>query len=186
MLYVTTPAFKQSVSIPDSATDSDVVMALEAASRAVEEITQRRFWKDSSPATRVFTAATRCHVRIDDIAQIDTVTSAGTTITDYVARPANAVADGKPYTSLKSSTGIFSTADDAIEVTGLFGWPDVPGQVPQMVTILASKMLKRTREAPFGIVTAGSLEGIAVQLARTDPDMRLLIEPLMRFSMLVA
>lgn len=182
MLYVSAAAFKESVSIPDSATDADVNMALTAASRAVEKVTRRkRFDKDSSPVTRTYTARSSCFVSIDDAVDIDSVTVAGGDVTDYVAEPLNANDDGHPYTWLSSDSGVFaSTRRGQVAVTGTFGWPAVPDEIPQMVTILASRLLMRTRQAPMGVITAGSIEGIAVRLARTDPEMQLLVEPLTR------
>jgi len=186
MLYVEPAAFKASTSIADSFADADVSAALTAASRAVEKVTQRRFWKDSTPATRTYTATSCRRVNIDDAAQINTVTASGAAITSFVAEPLNAAADGEPYLWLSSTLGVFPTIAGGVTVTGLFGWPAVPEQIPQMVTILASKFLKRSREAPFGVVNAGGIEGIAMQLAREDPDMQVLIKPLMRYSMWVA
>ena len=183
--YVQEAAFKQSVSIPDSATDSDVSMALHAAETAVERVTHRRFLTDQSPSTRVYTACDPCKVYVDDFTDVDTVTVDGVTITGYIPGPANAVADGQPYIYLVSElrTPIFaSSRENGVSVTGTFEWPELPGDVPQMVTILASRMLKRTREAPFGIVTGGSIEGIAMHLAQTDPEVSTLIDPLIRYG----
>jgi hypothetical protein len=180
--YVDSEAFKSSMSIIGTFSQSDVEMALSAASRAVERVTHRRtFLKDSSPTTRTYSARTTTAVSIDDAASITQVQVNGSTVTDYLAHPLNAPADGRPYTWLKSASGVFDASrEGAITVTGLFGWPAVPDEVPQMVTILASKLLKRTREAPFGIVTVGGLDGGALQMATTDPDMKLLCKPLTR------
>lgn len=183
MLYVESAAFKESVSIPDTATDADVTMALGAASRAVERVTNRKkFWKDTSPVTQKYTAYSTNQVFLDDdVVQINQVTVDGVTVTDYLPEPLNAAAEGEPYTWLSSDSCVFtSTKRGGIQVTGLFGWPAIPDEVRQMVTILAARLLMRTRQAPFGIVTVGSIDSAAVQLARTDPEMALLVGPLTR------
>ena len=43
-------------------------------------------------------------------------------------------------------------------------------------SILATKLFKRSREAPFGIITLGGDQGGAMRLSRTDPDLSLLID----------
>lgn len=186
VLYVPPAAFKASVQIPDGLGDEDVERALAAASGAIEELCSRRFWLDPEDVTRVYTATSARMVVVDDVASITTVTSAGTAITTYVPEPLNATVDGKPYKWLMSETTALSCERGAIAVTGRFGWPQVPEQVEQFVHIIAAKLLKRTREAPFGLVQTGGLDGQATRLAREDPDTMLLIRPLMRHHPVVA
>jgi hypothetical protein len=180
--YVQAAAFKSSVSLNTTASDADVDMALHAAEKAVERVCgKRKFWPDPAPTTRYFGGSDPYRIYIDDIADVDTVTVDGGTVTGFVLEPVNAAVDDEPFTNLSCRSPIFSSIDpDGVAVTGTWGWPAVPSEVPQMTTILASRILKRTREAPFGVLTAGSIEGIAVQLAQTDPEVRLLIDPLIR------
>jgi hypothetical protein len=180
--YVTVQAFKASASLSTALTDADITIALDAASNAVDHVAHRvTFGKDATPTTRTFTARTSQRVTVDDIATINTVKVDGTTVTDYLPGPLNAPVNGRPYTALTSDNCVFTSAKTGgIEVTGLFGWPAVPAAVPQMVTIIASRLLKRSREAPFGVVNAGGIEGAAIQLARTDPELQLLIKPFTR------
>lgn len=186
--YVTSAAFKASVSIDAAETfaDADITVALAAATGALDELTQRQFWKDAADVTRRFTANSPARVIIDDLVSVTTVVSDGTTVTDYLAEPLNAEADDKPWTRLVADTSVFSTKRGAVEITGVFGWPGVPPQVQQMTTILAGKLLKRTREAPHGVITLGGLDGQAIRLAKEDPDLYLLIQSFKRFSPVVA
>ena len=180
--YVQAGAFKSSMSIQTSIPEADVNMALHAAEKAVERVAgKRKFWPDTTPSTRYFATTDQYQVYIDDIADVDTVEVDGGAVTGYVLGPVNAATNDEPYTNLSCTSPIFTTIEpDGVAVTGTWGWPAIPAEVPQMVTILASRMLKRTREAPFGVVTAGSIEGIAVQLAKTDPEVGILMDPLIR------
>ena len=183
MDYVSVEAFKSSVSLSGQTfADADVDMALAAASRAVEQATRRkRFDVDTLPVVRRYTATNSCRVMIDDCADVQSVTVSGGDVADFLPEPLNANEDGRPFTWISSAAGGFTTGlRGAVEVTGLWGWPEVPDEVPQMVTILASRLLQRSRQAPFGVLTAGAIEGIAVNLARTDPEMQTLCAPLTR------
>lgn len=179
-LYVTPAAFKSATQIPDGLGDEDVERALAAASGAIEDLAQRKFWLDPEPVTRVFTAMSCRMVVVDDITTITTVTSEGTAVTDYTTEPLNAVLDGKPYMWLVSEGSKFSTRRAQVAVTGRFGWPEVPAQVEQFVMIVAAKLVKRTREAPYGVLNTASLDGSAVRIGREDPDAALLVHKLRR------
>jgi hypothetical protein len=185
--YVKLEAFKASVTMPSNASDADATMALLAASRAVEQSTGRRtFWKDATSTTRVFTAASPGLVMIDDTTTVTAVsvkwslngTAVALTAADYLPEPLNAIVDGQPFTRVRSVYGRLGCTPGGVQVTGTFGWPAVPTEVVQLVTIIASKLLKRTREAPWGVVQAGGLDGAAVRLASTDPDAQFLINGL--------
>jgi hypothetical protein len=187
-LYVTPADFRNSVSLPDGLGEDDAERALAAASGAVQEMTSRRFWLDPEDVTRVYTAQTRRLCMVDDLAVLTSVEVDGAALdlANVLREPANANADGKPYLWLTSRTNVFTCDEQAIAVTGRFGWPEVPSQVEQFVHIVAAKLLKRTREAPFGVVNPSGLEGQAIRLAREDPDAMLLVRRLSRHVPVVA
>ena len=93
--------------------------------------------------------------------------------------PANAAADGWPSEWLRarptSGASFPIGVPRGIEVTGRFGWPAVPDDVRQAALILASRLLKGSREATFGIWSTG-IDGTAMRIARVDPDVVGLIE----------
>jgi hypothetical protein len=62
----------------------------------------------------------------------------------------------------------------SVRVTGQFGWSEVPEAVKSATVILATKLVRRAREAPFGVVSIG-LDGGAMRIARTDPDVMFLL-----------
>lgn len=187
MAYATLGELKTMLGdITDGDLDVDGQRALNAAAAALDLLTNRRsggFEPDDAPTTRSYTAVNASLVLVDDVAEIDTVTSDGTEVT-VTPEPLNAVVDGEPYTRLVSDRG-FSCEVGAVAVTGIFGWPQVPHQVQQFVLIAAAKLLKRSREAPFGLVT-GAFDGEVVRLSREDPDLQFLIKPLMRNTPVIA
>lgn len=163
--------------------DQDIAIALEAASRGIEGVTNRRFYLDSGTTTRYYTPRSETVMLIDDATSVATVapTTAGAASlilnTDYVLEPLNASADGRPYTMVTAIRGGFSTVPRSMQVSGVFGWPAVPAPVKQATGILASRLLMRAREAPFGIVFSGADVGVATRLARSDPDVMFLLDP---------
>jgi hypothetical protein len=103
--------------------------------------------------------------------------------TDYRLEPT----DGPPYTQLRMlrsgalwgleydpRTVVYPFGLDAVRVTGRFGWDETPAGVKSAATIVATRLMRRAREAPFGIVGLG-IDGSTVratQIAR-DPDIAL-------------
>lgn len=180
-LYVTTADLRQVIGASQAEYSNAVLdKVCEATSRAIDKMAQRRFWLSSAPTARTYTAIGRTMVSIDDAASITSVVSDGTTITDYLAEPLNAAAKDEPVKWLTARGVAFSPDLGAITVTATWGWPEVPSQVSEMALILASKLNKRASEAPFGVVNTGGLDGTAVRIAREDPDVQLLLRPLIR------
>jgi hypothetical protein len=172
--------------------DADLALAIGAASRAVDSTTGRRFWLDTGTANvRYYTPSSYGELRIDDLVTLTSVaidrTGTGTysetwtSGTDYVLAPFNAASEqpARPYNSLLVrrvfSRGFPTGIEQSVKVTGKFGWLAVPDDVTAATSILAAKLLRRGREAPFGIVTAGIDQGVAMRIARTDPDVYTLL-----------
>jgi len=196
--YVTEEEVKAALTLSGTAfADQDIPRAIAAASRAVDGYCNRRFYLDTSDVARTYRQAASI-IAIDDLAptpvpvvktaatpgQFTTTWTAGQ---DYDLQPLNAAADSRPYTILRTyswaATGRVPYAN--IQITGRWGWTTIPAQVPQATVILASKLLVRTRQAPFGIVTAGGDVGVAMRIASTDPDVRALLEDLGRTQLAV-
>lgn len=176
--------------------DADISAALEAASRGIDGVCDRRFYADSDASqVRYYTPLSGRMVSIDDCVTITSVytdtsgdgtfASQLTSVTDYIANPLNAAADGWPWTRLElnpQSANYFPVQPRSVEVTGKFGWTAVPAPVVEATTILASALLKRAREAPFGVVTVGLDAGAAMRIARNDPHVMFLLGPYVRLS----
>lgn len=179
--------------------DQDVSLALTAASRGIDNVCGRRFYADADAMQiRYYRPGGYSFIRIDDLitlTALKTNSDGGATYpdtwtvnTDFVLEPTNAAADGRPYTSVNMhpNGGYWFTPHypRTIQVTGKFGWPAVPEEIKAATTILASKILRRTREAPFGIITVGIEDGTAMRIARLDPDVSFLIDPYVRRKLL--
>ncbi|MBX5461639.1 MAG: hypothetical protein IRZ28_11185 [Steroidobacteraceae bacterium] len=178
--------------------DADIELALSAASRGIDSICGRRFWADADDVVRHYTPDDARELRIDDLVTLTSLktspagdgqfTDVWTVNTDFVLGPLNADLDGRPWTRIEvHPSGRFRLPchPRSVEVTGRFGWPAVPDTVKQATIVLASKLMRRAREAPFGVITLG-LDGGAAHIARTDPDVMFLIGDLIRDRVAVA
>jgi len=197
-LYVTADELKTTLRLSGTTfADADVDVACEAASRAVDEYCARWFYApdpSNEETTRYYTPDGPVTLYIDDllaaedaVVAVDTTGAGGFTDewvvgTDFEFEPANAEAGGQPYTRLvcraprRWPTGYRRS----VAVTGQYGWAAVPGPVVAATGILAARLMRRAREAPFGIVVAGIDQASAVRIARSDPDVAALLDPYSR------
>lgn len=196
--YITVAELKAALSLAgESFADPDIARSITAASRAVEDATDRRFWQDADVnQVRYYTPKDAYRLSIDDLVTLTalatdlagagTFTQSWTANTDFVIKPLNAAADGYPYTTVCAqaarSTLYFPVGYlRSVRVTGRFGWPAVPDPVKQATMMIASRLLKRVREAPFGVAGFG-MDGVAVRVARQDPDVVELLAPYERMT----
>lgn len=194
--YTTIAALKQTLSLTgESFADADLNLAITAASRAVDNATDRRFWlDDDANQIRYYTPTDAGRVAIDDLVTLtelatdtqgdQTFEQAWTTNVDVFLEPLNAAADGQPYTRLclnpvRSSLYFPVQYGRSVRVTGKFGWPAVPDSVVQATQMIAARLLKRVRESPLGVAGFG-MEGYAVRITQEDPDVVMLLGPLRR------
>lgn len=193
--YVTSEELKATLELTGQTfADSDVALAISSASRMVDQTTGRQFWPDAAPTTRYFTASTDSYVDVGDLISLtglafdwegDNVYELDWTAQTafWMLEPRNAVLAGTPYQAIRTRGGqVLPIADSAIRVTGTFGWATVPDQVKQATILVANRLLKRAREAPFGVATIGD-DGTGVRVTRTDPDVDMLLRPLTRLAL---
>jgi len=171
--------------------DYDAEQAISAASRGIEEYTGRFFTAAGTTyATRYYTPSWGGYIGIDDITTVGTVTTdwdgdgvfetTWTANRDYLLEPFNAALDGKPYEEIRvhpMSSLRLPCWPRSVAVTGTFGWPSVPPQVKEITTLMAARLIKRKREAPFGVAGIG-IDGTPIRIARVDPELQWLIDPL--------
>lgn len=170
--------------------DTDLTAALSAASRAIDQQCGRRFYGDADAnQVRYYLAVNSGYAVIDDLATFTAleqpVGTSWTLGTDFFLEPQNAAADGHPYTGIRTiarpfifplsqMTSGWAGFDGRLKVTGKFGWAATPPEITQATTILASRLFKRAREAPFGAMAFGEQ---AIRLSMIDPDVQSLIGP---------
>lgn len=157
---------------------------------------------DSNDETRYYTAERALVLPIDDAVTVTSVKTDSdydgvyetvwTLGTDYRLGPSNAVNDGKPYEEIRVVTrpalspalglyqgqvprtsyslplGVF----EGVQVVGRFGWTACPSQVASAAFIIAEKLVRRMREAPFGVL---ALMDTAVRVGMDDRDVQLFL-----------
>lgn len=189
-LYITPTALKATLEIDGSYADDDIQLACEAASRAIDGYMGTRFYQTTE--TRYYTASAYAdYLDINDLVNLTSVTldtdgngsydTTWTEGTDFVLDPANAALEGRPTRRifLLSQAGrAFPTYNRAVKVVGDFGWSSPPALVQQAAKILASRLLKRARETPYGILTVVADTATAARLGRIDPDVAFLLDQL--------
>lgn len=193
--YITLAQLKESLEMMSfSFADDDMIMAISSASRTVDYLCNRHFWNDNAPSTRSYVPRWS-RVAIDDLIEMDTIdaetTSSTTTLvdgTDFVLWPLNAAADGKPYEAVQFLAGGATPllGLPSLTVTGTYGWPAIPATVVTATTILASRFLRRQREAPFGVVTIGIEQGAIARISSTDPDVQNMLCDYVKESVFIA
>lgn len=167
--YATSADLKAYLRIPDLDTvdDAQIALALEAASRAIDDHTHRQFGLVAAPEARYFTPVwdyrrNRYVVAIDDLMTVTGLVIAldsvgdGTYATTVVNADVqflelNAAPKGKPWEKLiLPASASVSAKDGSVRVTARWGWSTVPDAVKQVCLFQANRAFKR-REAPFGI-----------------------------------
>jgi hypothetical protein len=192
-LYVTVSALKATLNMADyDFADDDFTLAVTAASRAIDSECGRRFYLDAdNTSVRYYSPESFALLTVDDLADVaEVAVDVGGTgafvawaTTAYNAGPYNALSDDRPYTFLETARGYsFPRVPRSVRVTGQFGWPSIPASISEATAIYASRLLKRAREAPFGIQSVG-IDGIAARLSRTDPDLMMLLSSYVRRTM---
>jgi hypothetical protein len=187
--YCTLAELKASLNITDSVDDTALEAAITAASRMIDDYTERFFYVNGSvgsPVTRYYTALDPYTINVDDITTVSEIATDdnfdftyGTvfTTTDFMVEPINNPIKGFPYNRLLAiGSYIFPyQLPQAVRVKGVWGFTAVPAEV-NMATLIQSSRLFGRRQSPFGI--AGSPEMGTVRLySRLDADVEVLLRP---------
>lgn len=197
--YASLNDLKTSLRIQDGVDDTLLEIALESASRMVDEYTMRNFY-NAGTATRVFVPYSDDVVAIDDAVSISSI--AVSTLfnktydqtwseADYQTEPLNGIADGLPgwpitriravgtYEFPTGNTryryeGRYGQEDVAtVQVTGVWGWSAVPVAVKQATIIQAMRIFKRL-DSPLGVISSPDTGYFRVS-SRIDPDVAMLL-----------
>lgn len=176
--YVSASELKQALGVSDSTfADPDVQRAVEAAKLAIDQRTGRSFTLGAPGEVRTFYTPAEAYAAIDDLNTLTAVTVNGVAITLGTHFRTEPGSFGWPISTLIALPGyVFPTKTAPIAVTGTWGWSSIPADVKSAALIIAARVLKRTREATFGVAGFG-FEGAAVHIARYDPDLDMLLGP---------
>lgn len=195
--YLTAAEVKAYLQIGDTDDDTEIDLAIGAASRAIDQWCGQRFWQDDTETTRYFTpdhhrvlrlmpaaidvnAATLTSVTSVDLDRTGngTFETSWTEGTEFFLAPRGASASGRPYDSLKTLSAHCWPVGvpDSVKVVGTFGWPDIPDEVKQACAIQASVFFQRSTEGASPIVTMSgdTLPGGSRYL---DREVQLLLRP---------
>lgn len=202
-LYCSAEELKSRLSITSSNDDSEIALAIAAASRAVDGYCDRYFFRTTE--TRTYVPTDLYRTRVDDLVSVTTLATdpAGTTaqggtfpITwptgSYQLLPYNPGKTGEqwPYTSIRAVGGltfpwvtpILLMRMDRVQVTGVFGWPAIPQPV-RTATLIAAAELFRMKDTPMG---GGQPGEFAVATVAANPRIGELLAPYSRTPFLAA
>lgn len=205
--YTDQATLKSYLGIQVSTYDTLLDMAVNAASRSIDNYCQRRFWLDQSAVARTFVPdSLTCVEFSDDLGDsasviLKTDASGDGTFettwlaTDYQLLPQNAqsaLPEAQPWTSMRAVgtktfpwlVDTFLTRLDRVQITAKWGWPAVPNAVTQACLIKAARLFHR-KDSPQGIAGFGDFG--PVRLSRLeDGDVMSLLDSYRKFGALVA
>lgn len=192
--YATLAQVKAALRITDNIDDSLLEMAVESASRAIDQYCNRVFYKTGT-VTRYFAPRDSYLCDIDDLVSLTSLyTNSDDTQSsydiqwsseDYQLEPLNGYADGQPtpYTRIRA-IGAYTyqllDGEASVKVTGVFGYDAVPISITQATVIQASRIYKRL-DSPLGIIS-GELGAMRVG-TRLDPDVAQLVDSFRKIRM---
>lgn len=197
--YASTAELRAYLRIPagDTGDDTNIALAAVAASRTVDHHTNRQFGLVDPAAERIYTwmcdrYAGRPLLLIDDVQTTaslavlvdrDNDGTAEDTLTigdDFELWPANAAADGKPWTGLWLKSGVtFPSYLDAVSVTAKWGWTAVPDTVKAATLVQAARYFTR-QQAPFGVAGSPELGSELRLLQKVDVDVAVMLRSYVR------
>ena len=149
--------------------------AIEAASRSIDRIANRRFYLDAVATARLYRPSDFYKLIVDDIGSTTNLvvaldatgqgsyTDTLTLNTDYILDPINAPAKARPWTMITmvgATTWPFPTNYRPVaQVTARWGWPSVPDDISEATLILAADYVKRASSVG-GVVGLSELGAI--------------------------
>ncbi len=173
--YATLAELKSYLKIDDAMEDTLLEHIVEAASRSIDRIANRRFYLDSSATARTYRPNDLLRVFVDDFGSTSGLVvktdpnSAGTyqttlvVNTDFITEPVNASQKGRPWNYITIVSGeSFSLPTNyrpQVEVTARWGWPSVPDDINQATLILSADLYKR-KDSIGGVLGLSELGAI--------------------------
>ncbi len=186
--YCTLAEVKSALRLTDNADDGLIEKAIEGASRRIDGVTGRWFYKTAPTAVKQYPvdsynvsvsdmANTSIIVKTDDDGD-GTFENTWTQGTDYQLEPLDAGLNGRPYRRIVAIGGktfpLQYNPDPAlVQVTAEWGWQAVPDDVREAAVLLSIRGFARYNAA-LGVV---GFADMAIQVRAVDPDVRDLLAP---------
>jgi hypothetical protein len=202
-LYATVDVLKSRLGIPstDTVDEFELHTACFSASREIEQYCERVFYR-TQEEIRTFEPFGMYGLRLPEFNDLVSITTLKTDAsgagayettwasTDYQLLPLNPTAapEQKPYTRIKALNRAFpitytqSARCDTVQITGVFGWPQVPLAIKQATLVIAAETFK-LKDAPFGVAAFGEYGPMRV---RDNPKVAKMAGPYRRNAVLVA
>lgn len=186
--YCTLAELKLSLGIDDNLDDARLELAINTASREIDQFTGRNFYNNGT-ATRVFATDDWLTASIDDLISLTTLETSTNadgvfdstwSATDYQLEPLNGRANGLtgwPFTRIRAVANLlFPKFQEraTIRITGVWGWTAIPEPIKSATILQAARLFKRA-DAPFGAAGYGDV-GI-IRVTRFDPDVTQAVAP---------
>jgi hypothetical protein len=184
--YATLKQLKSSLRITDAVDDALLELAIETASREIDGATERQFF--STTTSRIYAPQDSLLTLIDDLVSLTSIKTSSAadgnfdvtwSASDYQLEPLNGITGGLavPYDAIRAVgdyTFPISGQEATVQVTGTFGFAEIPTAIKQATVLLASRIFKRN-DSPLGVAGFGDL-GV-IRVGRIDPDVEALIMP---------
>lgn len=208
--YVTEDEFKTYVKIAtdDESDNTYIALDITAASRAIDRCcssrpnglgARRQFGKVASSTARYYTPRWdrdqgRWVIEIDDLAvgtglvvEIDQDNDDvyESTVTDYVLRPRDAIANNRPFTQIAVGVGSavqpIDWPDSARVTTDQWGWSAVPSTIKRACLLQTHRFNKR-RVSPFGVKGSPQKGTQQSLMDQVDADVEQMLAPYIKIG----
>lgn len=178
--YATLAELKAYIQVRGSSTSTDAgddaVMEtlIESASRKIDEITGRKFYKNSVDEVRYFETDDPYYCDATDIVSVTTLavdyvqtrTYTNLASTDFELLPDNASLDGKPYSAVAiapTSAAYFPSGRRGVKITGVFGWSAAPTNIKEDCLAISHNLwMSRSGQTSAGKVSI-TASGIVIR-----------------------
>lgn len=197
--YASTAELRAYLRIPagDTADDTHIDLAAEAASRAIDHHCNRQFGQITTAEARVYTPRWDRHrlrwvIETDDISTTDDLAimvdddddeTFDLAVDDYRLHPFNASELGRPWERIivdPDSTNIPVNAEGSVEVTAEWGWSAVPDTIKNACLLQGARFWQR-QQAPFGVAGSPELGSELRLLQKVDVDVAVMLRPFVRW-----
>lgn len=177
----------------DHIDDAIIEVLITAASRAIDNICDRRFYANTE--TRYYTPEDNDYLRVDDLLSVTTLKTDEDgdrtyeitwQTTDYDLMPFNASADSWPYRWIETTPEGDNTfpckVSKSVEIAGSWGFASATPPAIQEACLLAANRIRKRDDAPLGVSAMAALGELNVVVRRLeqDPDFMLLVGPYIR------